>query len=311
MVLTVSIFLANMLNKTGDPEIALPILQQTKRQADEGLEMSDLPPDEHEYEMYGHYHELGRAYLEMGNGREAEHSYQQALALDPLYAGVQETSALYRDIIALQWQQGSLADALAFGEEVQAQLDPSSAHDLEILANVTFQLGLLCLQTHRYRTAVRYSQLAFQRMQHLRVKQPAETSSPQTVAILGRNCVNIGSGYGGMANSRSDYASILAYWRSGEELLSQAEAEDVVVPRNNIAGLKRLCVQQMGDGAFERVWQESLSLHQEIAAVLIDPTQASGPRLSELMKVGSTSSQRKAHSTGRAQTTTRKKREQP
>lgn len=311
MVITVSIFLANMLNKTGDPEHALPILQQAKQQADQGLETGDLPPDEHEYEVYGLYRELGRAYLEVGNSREAERSYQQALDLDPLYAGAQETSALYQDIIALQWQQGSLADALAFGEQVLARLDPSSAYALEYLADVTFQLGLLCLQTHRYRTAVRYSQLAFQHMQQLRVKQLTEASSPQTMTFLGRTCVNIGSGYGGTASCLADYATILAYWRSGEELLGQTEAEDVVVPRNNIAGLKRLCVQQMGDGASERVWQESLSLHQEIQAVLVDPAQAYGPLLSELMKVVSTSSYRRSPSTGRAQTTTRKKREQP
>jgi tetratricopeptide (TPR) repeat protein len=311
MVLSVSIFLANMLTKTGDPERSIPILQQAKQQADSGLETGVLPPDEHEYEIYGLYRELGRAYLEVGQIREAEHSYQQALALDPLYAGAQETSALYQDIIALYWQQGSFADALAFGEQVQAQLDPSSAHDLEILADVTFQLGLLCLQTHRSRTAVRYGQLAFQHMQHLRVKKPSRASSPQTVAFLGRTCVNIGSGYGGTASSRAHYATILAYWRCGEDLLSQAEAEDVVVPRNNIAGLKRLCMQQMGRGAFEQVWQESLPLYQELAAVLASPAEACGPLLSGLVQVAATSSQRTSHPPGRSQTKTRKKREQP
>ncbi len=275
MVLSVSIFLANMLTKTGDPERSIPILQQAKQQADSGLETGVLPPDEHEYEIYGLYRELGRAYLEVGQVRSAEHNYQP------------------------------------FGEQVQAQLDPSSAHDVEILADVTFQLGLLCLQTHRSRTAVRYGQLAFQYMQHLRVKKPSRASSPQTVAFLGRTCVNIGSGYGGTASSRAHYATILAYWRCGEELLSQAEAEDVVVPRDNIAGLKRLCMQQMGRGAFEQVWQESLSLYQELAAVLASPAEACGPLLSELVQVAATSSQRTSYPPGRSQTKTRKKREQP
>lgn len=311
MILSVSIFLANMLTKTGDPERAIPILQQAKQQADKGLETGELPPDEHEYEVYGLYRELGRAYLEVGQAREAEHSYQQALALDPLYARAQETSALYQDIIALHCQQGSLANALAFGEQVLAARDPSFARDLEILADVTFQLGLLCLQTHRSRTAVHYGQLAFQYMQHLRVKKPSRASSPQTVAFLGRTCVNIGSGYGGTASSLSDYATILAYWRCGEELLSRAEAEDVLVPRDNIAGLKRLCMQQMGHGAFEQVWQESLPLYQEIQTVLVSPDEAGGPQLTRLLDAATTVSQHKSPATGRSRPRARKKREQP
>lgn len=311
MILSVSIFLANMLTKTGDPERALPILQQAKHQADSGLETGVLPPDEHEYEVYGLYRELGKAYLEVGQVREAQSMYQQALALDPLYAGAQETSALYQDIIALHVQRGSLSEALAFGEQVLGTLDPSFARDLEILADVTFQLGLLCLQTHRSRTAVRYSQSAFQHMQHMRVKKPSRASSPQTVAFLGRTCVNIGSGYGGTASSRAHYATILAYWRCGEDLLTQAEAEDVVVPRDNIAGLKRLCIQQMGSGAFEQVWQASSPLYQEIQAVLASPDEIGGPLLSELLQAASTSPQSQPQPTSRSHTRARKKREQP
>src|SRR3989442_2971549 len=37
IVISVSIFLANMLTKTGDPERSIPILQQAKQQADSGL----------------------------------------------------------------------------------------------------------------------------------------------------------------------------------------------------------------------------------------------------------------------------------
>jgi tetratricopeptide (TPR) repeat protein len=297
MGLTVSIFLANMLTKTDDPARSLPILQQAKQQADKGLETGDLPPDEHEYELYGLYRELGRAYLGLGRFREAQSMYQQALALDPLYAGAQETSALYQDILLLHIRRGALKEALAFGEDLLGKLHPSSAHDLQILADVTFQLGLLCLQTHRYRMAVRYGQLAFQYMQHLRVKKPSRAASPQTMAFLGRTCVNIGSGYGGVASSRTHYTTILAYWRCGENLLNQVEAEDVVVPRDNIAGLKRLCIQQMGRNAFEQVWQDSEALYQEIQAVLVSPEEEWGPLLSSLMQATSSpqSKPRKKH----------------
>jgi tetratricopeptide (TPR) repeat protein len=287
MELTVSIFLANMLTKTDDPARALPILQQAKRQADKGLQTGDLPADEHEYALYGLYRELGRAYLGLGRVRDAHSMYQQALALDPLYAGARETSALYQDILLLYMQQGDLEQALSFGEDLLETLSPSSAHDLQILADVTFQLGLLCLQTHHYRTAIRYSQLAFQYTQQQQVKKAQRAYTPETLAFLGRTCVNIGSSYGGIANRFSHYATILAYWRCGETLLQQVEAEDVVVPQDNIAGLRRLCSQQMGENAFEQVWQASEPLYQELQAVLVSPDEARGPLLSELMQAAS------------------------
>lgn len=309
MELTVSIFLANMLTKTGDPERSLPILQQAKAQANSGLETGVLPPDEHEYAVYGLYRELGRAYLEVGQVREAQSMYQQALELDPLYAGEHETSALYQDILVLHMQRGNLTEALTFGEHLLDKLDPSSAHDLQILADVTFQLGLMCLQTHRYRTAIRYGQLAFQHMQHQRVKKAYRAFSPETVAFLGRTCVNIGSGYGGIASSLSHYATTLAYWRCGEDLLSQVEAEDVVVPRDNIAGLKRICIQQMGSNAFEQVWQASDPLYREIQATLVAPDEERGPLLTSLMQAVSSPPQSKPRSTSRSHTRTRKRRE--
>ena len=190
-------------------------------------------------------------------------------------------------------------------------LDPSLAHDLEILADVTFQLGLLCLRTHCSRTAIHYGHLAFQYMQRLRVKMPERSSSLQTIAFLGRTCVNIGSGYGGTVGSLSDYATILAYWRCGEELLSRAEAEDVVVPRDNIAGLKRITQQQMSSRAFEQIWQESLPLYQEIQAVFTEPTEGAGPHLTALMDEATTVSSNVVHVAGKSRTKTRKKRDQP
>jgi tetratricopeptide (TPR) repeat protein len=310
MILTVSIFLANMLTKTGDPECALPILQQAKQQADRGLEAGELQEIEHEYEVYGLLREQGRAYLEVGQIQKAVEMYQQALTLDPLYAGAKETAALYQDIILLHWQQGSLSDALSFGAQVIDVLDPSSARDLEILADVTFQLGLLCSQTHHSRMAVHYGQVAFQYMQRLRVKKPELSSSPQTVAFLGRTCVNIGSGYGGTANCLSDYGTILAYWRTGEELLSRVGAEDVMVPRDNIAGLKRIAQQQMGAGAYALVEQESLPLYQEIQAALAEPALAPGPRLTALMEAATSVSLRTSRPANRSRTKTRKKRDQ-
>jgi tetratricopeptide (TPR) repeat protein len=220
--------------------------------------------------------------------------YQQALELNPLYAGAKEIAALYQDIIALHCQQGSLASALTFGEQVLAMLDPSLALHVEVLADVTFQLGLLCSQTHHHRKAIRYAQLAFQYMQQLRVKRPERMDLPQTVAFLGRTSVNIGTGYGGTANSLSLYATTLAYWRCGEALLSQVGAEDVAVPQDNIAGLKSSCLQQIGGRAFEQLWQASNPLYQEIQVWLSSPDTVPGPLLTALMAAACSSSPKKS-----------------
>jgi hypothetical protein len=75
------------------------------------------------------------------------------------------------------------------------------------------------------------------------VKQSVSTNSEATTAS---SCVNIGSGYSGIADSFARYATLLAYWRCGEQFLNQVEAEDVQVPRDNITGLQRICTLQIG-----------------------------------------------------------------
>ena len=66
MEVTLSIFLSNMLTKTGEPSRSLPILLHAKNQADQGHAQGQLSPHEYEYGLYGLYRELGRAYQALG-----------------------------------------------------------------------------------------------------------------------------------------------------------------------------------------------------------------------------------------------------
>ena len=102
MFLSGSIFLANMLTKTGDPERSLPILQQVKQQADHGLEMGEVPADEYEYEVYCLYrHVPASTYPQPSVCRSTRkgctlpghHCTPLATGLDSFRAGIRRASA--------------------------------------------------------------------------------------------------------------------------------------------------------------------------------------------------------------------------
>src|SRR5260370_14204557 len=239
----VSIFLANMLSKTGSPARALSVLQHAMQQAETGLATGALPHEEYQYGLFGLSHELGRAYQRMGQREQAETAYQGARALEPLYASARARSALYQDILLLYQESGDLDGALSFGELVVKSLDSSDAEDQAILVDLWFQLGIVCLRAHDHRRSVQYSQQAYDAILRLRCGRASSELSSADQAFIGRTCVNLGSAFGGLADSLSTYARVLAYWRCGKQLLDQAGAQDVVVPQDNIEARRRWWTQ--------------------------------------------------------------------
>jgi tetratricopeptide (TPR) repeat protein len=264
MEVNVSIFLANMLSKTGSPARALSVIQHARQQAETGLETGVLPREEYHYELLGLAHELGRAYRGIGQLEQAEAAYQEALSLELLYASTRQRSALYQDILLLYQENGDLDAALSFGELVVKSLDSPDAEERAILVELWFQLGIVCLRAHQYQESIHYSQQAYGTFQRNRRNTASTELSSADQAFIGRLFVNIGSAYGGLADSLSTYARVLAYWRCGKALLDQAGADDVVVPRDNIEGLRRVCTEQIGAGAYGQLLQASEPLYQRL-----------------------------------------------
>jgi tetratricopeptide (TPR) repeat protein len=284
MEVNVSIFLANMLSKTGSPTRALSVVQHARRQAETGLAAGVLPHDEYQYELFGLSHELGRAYQGMGQVDQAQAAYQEALSLESLYMSTRQRSALYQDILSLYLENDDLEGALAFGEGVVEDLDSSDAEERTILIETWFQLGIVCLRSHDHRRSVRYSQQAYDLFQSNQRDTAFTGLSIADRAFIGRLFVNIGSAYGGLADSLATYARVLAYWRCGKDLLQEAGAEDVIVPRDNIEGLQRVCIEQVGAGAYAQLWQASEPTYQRLLADLAPQEEGWG---SLLTRVGS------------------------
>ncbi len=283
MEVNVSIFLANMLSKTGSPARALSVLQHAMQQAETGLGTGALPHEEYHYGRFGLAHELGRAYRGMGQLEQAQAAYQEALSLEPLYASTRQRSALYQDILLLYQESGDLDAALSFGELVVSSLDASDAEDQAILVELWFQLGIVCLRAHDYRQSVHYSQQAYDAFQQLRRARASSELSSADQAFIGRVFVNIGSAYGGLADSLSTYARVLAYWRCGKQLLDQAGAQDVIVPRDNIEGLRQVCTEQVGAGAYMQLLRASEPLHQHLLDGLVPQGDGWGPLLTSML----------------------------
>src|SRR5712692_1128356 len=287
MVVTLSIFLANMLTKTGEPSRSLPILLHARNQAERGRAQGQLSPHEYEYELYGLYRELGRAHQALRQLPQAQTMYQQALHLDARLSAPRERSALYQDILLLHIQRGDLDEARTFGEHTLKRLNPTEPEDLEILADLCFQLGLLSLQIEDYRSSITYGTRAYQ----YRLKVAPRPLLPDDQAFLGRTFVNVGSGFAGIAGNLSHYVNALAYWRCGQALLEQIEAEDASVPQNNIGGLKQACIQQIGSQAFEQVWNVSEPIYQRLQSALTSRDDGWGPLLTSMMHPASTSTE--------------------
>ena len=283
MEVNVSIFLANMLSKTGSPARALSVIQHARQQAETGLATGELPREEYHHGRFGLCHELGRAYRGIGQRKQAEAAYQEALSLEPLYASTRQRSALYQDILLLYQESGDLDAALSFGELVMKSLDAADAEDQVILVELWFQLGIVCLCAYQYQESIHYSQQAYDVFQQLRRERASSELSSADQAFIGRLFVNIGSAYGGFADNLSTSARVLAYWRCGKQLLDQAGAQDVIVPRDNIEGLRRVCTEQVGAGAYMQLLRASEPFYQRLLDGLVPQGDAWESQLTRVM----------------------------
>jgi tetratricopeptide (TPR) repeat protein len=261
MEVNVGIFLANMLTKTGDPARSLSVLQRAKQRAEEGHTCGCLSLNAYEYELYGVYREFGCAYRALKQWDTALDWFQQGLQQPPFEAGPREISAFHKEALQLYIEQGNIEEALAFGDRTLDLFAPSLGFSQEVRATIAFQLGLLCMQTDRAASdALQYNHLALQEMQQWRRKNASVAFGAEPLAFLGRTCVNIGSCYGKIADSLVHYATLLAYWRCGEEFLHQAGAEDIQVPRKNIRAFE----QHTGPQGFAVIQMSSEPLYQNL-----------------------------------------------
>ena len=149
-----------------------------------------------------------------------------------------------------------------------SSLDASDAEDQAILVELWFQLGIVCLRAHQYQESIHYSQQAYDTFQRNRRNTASTELSSADQAFIGRLFVNIGSAFGGLADDLSTYARVLAYWRCGKHVLNQAGAQDVVVPQEAFAGLRRVCTEQIGAEAYAQLLQASEPLYQRLLAGL-------------------------------------------
>lgn len=301
MEVNVSIFLGNMLWKTGEPSRAERVLQHALRQARLGYETKQIPLNEYENELFGVYRELGQTYQALGQFGRALETYQLALrdgvpgSFDELHALDLAVLDLYRDI-------GAFQGAVDFGEQLLGQSNPATAQDLQFLSKVTFSLGIACSMAEDYTASLSYTTRSyhyFQTSRDLLARSPLLPEADD-MAFRGRVLVNLGTAFHGLARIASlekneaswlrNVKAALAFWRHGEELLAQAEAEDVTVPRAQLAAV-RAAFQH--SETFEQLLQESLATCQELLKALgMDETSetldlAVGEVLVDLGAVGS------------------------
>ncbi len=247
MEVTVSILLGNMLAKSGEGERAEGVLENAQERAEQGLASHQLSPDEHAYLLFGLYQERGMAYRVGKRFEQALTMYRQALQLNSAYLGLPEVNALLREIVVLYTESGNLDEALSFGHDLLERTSAEHEENLPLLMELSFQLGLICLRTGDYASAVRYNRQAYD---YFKQVYPLPFANP---ALEGRIFTNTGNAYNGLLQ----FEQALAYWRIGESRLEHAKAADVTTPRGYIAGLRRMCSEQANAALFDQLWQAS------------------------------------------------------
>lgn len=273
MVVNVGIFLGNMLWKTGEPTRAEEVLQQALGQAHLGYETKQIDHHEYQVELFGVCNELVHVYYVMGQFGRALETYKRALSegvpgsLEVLHDLDLVVLDLYRDIGALQL-------AVDFGKELLEQSGhPETAQDFQFVSRVCFSLGIAHSMAEAYTASLSSTQKSYHAFQQCRALEPRSPllSEGEDLAFRGRILVNLGTAFNGLARKASrerneqdwlrHVKAALSFWKHGEELLVQAGAEDVTIPREQLAIARGMFEQTE---AFERLMQASELTYQTL-----------------------------------------------
>ena len=254
MTVSVGIFLGNMLWKTGEPSRAVDTLQQAMQQARLGYETKQLDSDEYRAELFGVCNELVHAYYALGQYRQALAAYK--LALEGVPSSLEEMRSLDLIVLDLYRDLGALQLAVEFGERVLARGEPQTAQDFQFVSHVCFSLGIAHSMAEAHVASLALTRRSYHAFRRSRSLEPRSPLLPEAndIAFRGRVFVNLGTAYNGLARKASlerneqdwlrHVKAALAFWKHGEELLGEAGADDVTIPREQLA---------IARGKFERL----------------------------------------------------------
>jgi tetratricopeptide (TPR) repeat protein len=275
MEASVGTLLAGLLYKTGQPQSAPPLIKRVVDLLMNGVETKQISVPEGHYGLFSAYHQMGHICRALRLLPQSEDSFEEALELARDLQSDQDAHTIITDLIDLYLEIGDLDRAVELGEDALRETDGFEPHNLAFLTSVNFDLGLVYLRTEEWEASIDRSRAAYAYFKRDRASthpsplRPAEWDT----AFVGKLSVNLGSAYNGLgcAAQREDfYSASIAYWRMGEELLTEAHAEDVEVPRRNL----RLVRQAYPDPAIYdlllRLSEPLLqSLHTEMAGELV------------------------------------------
>lgn len=298
MQVSTSIFLGNMLAKTGQPRrglavllAALDVLAGTPRTADRATAVQAAHShvgrgtvDAHEADALqcGLLLEISSARLQLGHVRKAEEALAAAemLALTSLL--IDEYDQAQRKRLDLYAAQHRLRDAMALVDRRLAATEQARAraaltvHDLGDAWSLAFRIGLLGLQDQHFVEARQYTARALDYGREL-VQRGVLQAYPLVLngAFLGRTYVNLGTALLEMRQSDLDVemlASAFAHWRRGEHWLEQAHAYDVTIPQDNLQRVRRTLPLPV----FHAIWQVSEPLYAALVTAETAGSAAQG-----------------------------------
>lgn len=266
MVVNVGIFLGNMLWKTGEAARAVEVLQQAMGQARLGYETKQIDHQEFQVEIFGVCNELVHAYYVLEQYGRALETYKLALG-EGVPSSMEELRDLDLVVLDLYRDLGSFQLAIDFGKRLlERGGPPQTAPDLRLVSRASFSLGMAHSMAGEYAAALSFTQKSYHAFRQSRLLEPRSPllSEAEDVVFRGHVFVNLGTAFNGLARRASlerneqdwlrHVKAALSFWKHGEELLAQAGAEDVTIPREQLAFARGMFEQAE---TFERLMRES------------------------------------------------------
>lgn len=255
MAVNVSVFLGNMLWKSGEAARAEAVLQQALAQVRQGYETQQINLDEFRADLFGVCNELVHAYYMLGQHKQALAAYKLALN-EGIPSSLEELRSLDLVVLDLYRDLGALQLAIDFGKEsLERSGEPQTAQDFQFVSRVCFSLGIAYLMAEAYTASLSSTQKSYHAFRRSRSLEPRSPLLPEEedIAFRGRVFVNLGSAYNGLARKASlerneqDWLryvkAALAFWKHGEEFLVEARADDVTIPREQLTFARRMFKQ--------------------------------------------------------------------